>query len=157
MYFAIRDIQGIEKLFTLYKELRDMHVENVYKNIKDAEDKLQSMTKVFDDFISTFSRTVELFSVISQYSIATASSEQNNERLDEDARNVKDTAMEKIIKGDIIPRLRRSERTLIKAMEYHRRNLTNSTGKVMTELLSIRANFLRDLAYYIYRSTEKYS
>jgi hypothetical protein len=157
LYFAIRDIQGIEKLFTLYKELRDMHVENVYKNIKTIEDKLQSMTKVFDDFISTLSRTVEFFSSISQYKIATASSVQNNERLDEDARNEKDAAMNKIIKVDIVPVLRSTERELIKVMEYHRRNLTNSTGKVMTELLSVRANFLRDLAYYIYRSTEKYS
>jgi hypothetical protein len=157
MYFAIRDIQGIEKLFTLYKELRDMRVENVYKNIKSIEDKLQSMTKVFDDFISAFSRIVDFYSSISQYSIAITSSEEDIERLEKDTINEKSILMKKIIEQDIGPVLRKSERTLIKGMEYHRRNLTNSTGKVMTELLSIRANFLRDLAYYIYRSTEKYS
>jgi hypothetical protein len=60
-------------------------------------------------------------------------------------------------KNDPVKILNKEKMELIKIMEYHRRNLTNSTGKVMAELLSIRSNFLRDLGYYIYRSTEKYS
>jgi hypothetical protein len=161
MYFAIRDIQGIEKLFTVYKELRDMHIENVYKYIKDTEDKLQSMTKVFDDFISALSRVVNFYSVMNQHGIVASSTIQSRQSLDPQATSDVNSGMRSIIDENIdeniVTALMRLERELIKVMEYHRRNLTNSTGKVMTELLSIRANFLRDLAYYIYRSTEKYS
>jgi hypothetical protein len=157
MYFAIRDIQGIEKLFTLYKELRDMRIENVYKHIKDTEDKLQSMTKVFDDFISALSRLVGFYSGLSQHGIVSSSTIQSRQSLNQQATVDVNDEMLEIIDKNTVTALTRSERTLIKLMEYHRRNLTNSTGKVMTELLSIRANFLRDLAYYIYRSTEKYS
>jgi esterase/lipase len=157
MYFAIRDIQGIEKLFKLYKELRDKRVEDVYKNIKTTEDKLQSMTKAFDDFIEAFSNTAETFIKIIMPLLVVASSPSEAEEIDSDNKERIAKFVIEVLERDPEKRLNKEKIEAIKLMEYHRRNLTNSTGKIMTELLSIRANFLRDLAYYIYRSTEKYS
>jgi hypothetical protein len=157
MYFAIRDIQGIEKLFKLYKELRDKRVEDVYKNIKTTEDKLQSMTKAFDEFIEAYDNTSDTFIKIIMPLLVVASSPSEAEEIDSDNKEKIAKLVIDVLENDPEKRLNKEKIEAIKLMEYHRRNLTNSTGKVMTELLSIRANFLRDLAYYIYRSTEKYS
>jgi hypothetical protein len=157
MYFAIKDVQGIEKLFKLYKELKDMPVENVYKNMKSIEDKLQSMTKAFDDFIETYSNTVETFMKIIMPLIVAVTTPNEVGELDNETREKIAETINTVLEGDPEKKLNKEKIEAIKLMEYHRRNLTNSTGKIMPELLNIRANLLRDLAYYIYRSTEKYS
>jgi len=167
LFYAIADIHGIEKLFGLYKEIKNLPIDNVYKNMKQIEDKLNSMTKVFDDFIQICSDIAEILLKTTQLVIALSAMVQNKEGLDEETKRLvserlilligDNTSENNAEKNDPVRKLNKTKMELIKLMEYHRRNLTNSTGKVMTELLSIRSNFLRDLGYYIYRSTEKYS
>jgi len=156
LFYAISDINNIDKLFALYKKIKNLPVANVIKNIEATESRLASMTKSFDEFIKILDEISETLIKINGIISAYVNRPENKGRTSDQTQSSSNEVLDDLLR-DKFAGLKISRINLIKLMEYHRRNLTNSAGKVMAELISIRANFLRDLGYYIYRSTEKYS
>jgi hypothetical protein len=157
LFYAISDINGIEQLFSKYKEIKELPIEDVYKSMKLLETKIEDMTEAFDNLIEIINEIVDTLGKIIGSIVAYYTKEKNISKLNNNDMNEINDIIRDLMENKVTNSLSIAKMKLIKAMEYHKRNIANFTGKVVAELINIRASFLRDLGYYIYRSTEKYS